>query len=252
MHIRWHISQGDKDAVLVLIKSQEGTALVQDRRERNLAKRKEHLTKKRLWRAIVCMRLTTQARSGPTGKLANFQQLKPFPLDYRTCTKKISSLEDFILHTLRKYQVGRHPHTISKQLASNLKSLEGGNWNTLINKCNRLTSQVSREVESEAADFVADMLEGFGPKQSRNLLQVLGLTRFEIPIDSRVTAWLNEALKLPFKVTSTALADRGYYSLVSDAICELCESCGEFPCILDAAIFGSNDGDRWTKKQLVY
>ena len=33
---------------------------------------------------------------------------------------------------------------------------------------------------------MSERLAGFGPKQARNLLQGLGLTRYEIPIDSRI------------------------------------------------------------------
>jgi hypothetical protein len=251
MYIRWHVTHHDKNVVRSLIKSQEDTVLVRDRRERNLSKKKDQVTRERLWRAVVCMRLTTLARSGPEGKLAQFQRLEPFPLSYNVC-RETRSLKTFILQILREHQVGRHPPTISSQLASNLDRLERGDWDALLDKCNQLTECVPRAVEVEVADFVDDTLKGFGPKQSRNVLQALGLTRFEIPIDSRVTTWLNEALKLPFRVTSMALGDGDYYGLISDAICELCERCCDFPCILDAAIFGSKDGDRWTREQLVY
>ena len=39
--------------------------------------------------------------------------------------------------------------------------------------------------ERETARWIASRLVGFGPKQSRNLLQSLGLGRYEIPLDSR-------------------------------------------------------------------
>lgn len=250
MYIRWHVTEDDKEAVRSLIESQQHTVLVKDRRERNLAANKNQITKERLWRAMVCMRLTTQARSGPQSKLAKFYKSQPFPLAYDVCVAQ-RSLENFILKVLKEHEVGRHQPTISGQLASNLDRLERGDWDNLLDKCNQLTGLAPRAIESEVADFV-DTLRGFGPKQSRNVLQALGLTRFEIPIDSRVISWLNETLRLPFQVTPAALGDRGYYSLVSDAICELCESCGEFPCILDAAIFGSKDGDHWTREQLAY
>lgn len=48
------------------------------------------------------------------------------------------------------------------------------------------------ETERHAVRFIDEHYQGFGPKQSRNLLQGLGLSRFEIPIDSRITKWLNE------------------------------------------------------------
>jgi hypothetical protein len=249
--LEWHVTQADRDCVRALINQQRHTVLVSDRRTRNLAENKDEVTKERLWRAIVCMRLTTQAASGPNGRLATFQQLKPFPLSYDLVSSQVSGA-DYILRILRAYRVGRHPPTISTQLDANLHRLEQGEWDSALGQCNRLASLVQREVEAEVADYVDELLKGFGPKQSRNVLQALGLTRFEIPIDSRVTSWLNDTLKFPFLISAAALADRDYYGLVSDAICQLCEECCEFPCILDAAIFGSKDGDLWTNEQLRY
>jgi hypothetical protein len=251
MHIEWHITETDLDCVRRLADSQRDTVLVSDRRMRNLAKKKDPVTKERLWRSIVCMRLTTQARSGPKGKLASFQQMDPFPLGYNALFKQ-RSLEAFIVKVLRSYGVGRHPTIISEQLAANFRRLEKGEWTRAIDQCNRLTKKVERRVEAEVADYIAEILDGFGPKQSRNVLQALGLTRFEIPIDSRVTDWLNKELNFPFQVSSTALGDKGYYGLVSDAICRLCEKCGMFPCVLDASIFGVKDGDGWSKEQLFF
>jgi hypothetical protein len=193
------------------------------------------------------MRLTTQARSGPKGKLATFQQPDPFPLRYDVLLQQ-GSLEKFILKVLRSHGIGRHPNTIAKELAANFRSLD---WDRALFQCNRLTKKVARTVEAEVADYI-DTLKGFGPKQSRNVLQALGLARFEIPIDKRVTDWLNDELNFPFAVSSTALADKGCYGLVSDAICFLCEKCGIYPCILDASIFGAKDGDAWTREQLFF
>jgi hypothetical protein len=53
-------------------------------------------------------------------------------------------------------------------------------------------------------------------------------------------------------VSASALGDRNYYRLVTDAICQLCESCGEFPCVLDASIFASKDRAPWREDQLYY
>jgi hypothetical protein len=251
MHIEWHVTQTDKERVRALVDKHRHIVLIRDRCKRNLASNKKQVTKERLWRTIVCMRLTTQARSGPKGRVAAFQQLKPFPLRY-AAVRDQKFLAQFILKTLRANKVGRHPPAISKQLAANLHRLEQGEWDTALQQCNRLTKLVQRRVEAEVADYLDKILEGFGPKQSRNVLQALGLTRFEIPIDSRVPSWLNESFKFPFRVNATALGDRDYYGLVSDAICQLCEECGEFPCILDAAIFGSKDGDLWMMEQLRY
>jgi thermostable 8-oxoguanine DNA glycosylase len=98
----------------------------------------------------------------------------------------------------------------------------------------------TQKSELESADFIDDTLKGFGPKQSRNLLQELGLTRYEIPIDSRITRWLND-FGFPVTLSADALSARNYYSFVSEGVRELCEACGIYPCLLDAAIFSSYD-----------
>ena len=63
-------------------------------------------------------------------------------------------------------------------------------------------------------------LKGLGTKKSRNLLQMLGLSMYEIPIESRITNWLN--CKLHFTVSVTTLQDVNFYYFVSDAIQSLC------------------------------
>lgn len=104
----------------------------------------------------------------------------------------------------------------------------------------RISQKPTPEAEVEAADFVDGRFKGFGPKQSRNLLQGLGLTKYEIPIDSRIIKWLND-FDFPVKLTGKPLGDPEYYKFVSRGIRELCDACGIYPCMLDAAIFSSFD-----------
>jgi thermostable 8-oxoguanine DNA glycosylase len=110
---------------------------------------------------------------------------------------------------------------------------------------------VPQGVEKEVTEYVEDRFEGFGPKQSRNFLQALGLTRYEISIDSRVTDWLND-FAFPVHLSAAALADRNYYDFVSEGVQELCKASGVFPRILDAAIFALKDGDAWTEVNVIY
>jgi hypothetical protein len=251
MNIEWHITSADKACVKALIEKQRESALVRDVYARNLAKRKSEITKDRFWRVMVCMRLTTLARVSPKGKLAIFQSMSPFPLAYDVIRKK-RSRESFILNTLHTYQVGTHRRVIAKQLSKNFDLLEEGELPRALDQCNRLVRSGQRETEATAADYIQQKFDGFGPKQSRNVLQALGLTRYEIPIDSRVTDWLNEELAFPFHVSATALSDKHYYNLLLDAIAKLCKECGIFPCILDAAIFGAKDVEMWSIEQLRY
>ena len=190
------------------------------------------------------MRLTSVQRSGPDGHVARFIRTKPFPLAYRTIRNRRDA-ESFIATAIRKAGGICFPGRIVEHLAANLERLENGEWPRSLQQSDRLTQPASRAVEKEVAGYIQATFDGFGPKQSRNPLKALGLIRFEIPISSRVTGWLNE-FGFPVRLSAAALADRKYYEFVSSGIQALCEECGVFPCVLDAAIFASIDGDGWT------
>lgn len=240
MDITWQITADDKASVKAIVDQQRNSEVVRDRYQRNLAEPKINVTKEALWQSMVSMRLTTLAASGPESKLAAFQLLSPFPLAYDTIRNQ-ESPQDFIRSTLNSHGVGTHRKKISKELSKAFEILEDHEWQHALDQCNRLARLQPRETEAEVANYISDTFKGFGSKQARNVLQDLGLTRYEIPIDSRVTNWLNDVLKFPFKVTSTALSDRHCYKLVLDAICGLCEECDTFPCVLDASIFSAAD-----------
>jgi len=113
-----------------------------------------------------------------------------------------------------------------------------------------MTNNQTPDTERKSADIIIDHLKGFGPKESRNLLQSLGLTRYEIPVDSRITKWLTE-FGFPIKLSATALADKNYYNFVLDGFQKICAASGIFPCVMDAAIFSSFD-EEWSKDKLVW
>ena len=138
--------------------------------------------------------------------------------------------------------VGTHRKKIAAELSKNFVNLEGNLWTKILESCNSLISESDIRQERRAADLLQDQLQGIGPKQARNILQELGLTRFEIPIDRRVMKWINCNSILPLQVTSAALSDRHYYHFILDAIQELCKKCDTFPCLLDASIFSSLEG----------
>jgi hypothetical protein len=70
-------------------------------------------------------------------------------------------------------------------------------------------------------------------------------TRYEIPIDSKVTGWLNE-FGFPIRLSAQALSDPNYFGFVSDGVQALCKKAGVLPCVLDAAVFSSFDAEPWT------
>ena len=145
----------------------------------------------------------------------------------------------------------RRTTIIGNQLAANIGYLKDGGWAATVEKLENVRLTSTPDAERDAAEFLAGRFKGLGPKQSRNLLQWTGLSRYEVPIDSRIARWLNE-FGFPFKLTAKALSDRNYFSLVSEGFQRLCEASGIKPCILDAAIFASYDRDGWTEENMTY
>ncbi len=106
---------------------------------------------------------------------------------------------------------------IAKQVAVNIERLRGTGWTEIENQFNELQEQKRRDPqasdylkERSAADVVDRLLKGFGPKQARNLWQWLGLSRYEIPIDSRVVKWIN-GQNISLTVQTERLGNTEYY-----------------------------------------
>ena len=171
-------------------------------------------------------------------------------LSYDICLNK-QDLESFSLETLSDFGGIRRTNNIAREIKVNLSRLEKGLWTDLLTRLKQLDKTPSSALENETADYIDIHLQGFGPKQSRNFLQWLGLTRYEIPIDSRITKWLNK-FGFPVVLSAGALGDKNYYQFVSDGIQQLCSASDIYPCILDAAIFASFDEDSWTIDNVGY
>jgi len=239
MKIVWEIEQQDIERVQRFVTLHLHNALVQERIERNLKQSKHDISRSEFWYVMVSCLLTTQQRSSSEGKVSQLINAVPFPLTYEVCRLQ-NDLRGFVQNTLSNFGGIRRVNIIANEIAANLQHLELGLWDKTFEILNNLRSDQTIEGERKAAAFIDDNFKGFGPKQSRNLLQSLGLTKYEIPLDSRVTKWLNE-FGFPIHLSAQALSDRNYYHFVSDGFQQLCTKSGIYPCVLDAAIFVSFD-----------
>lgn len=98
----------------------------------------------------------------------------------------------------------RRGESIGAELAENLKWFTGRAWSEL--RTNLATVEVGKGYKRErnVAEWLCTVFRGLRPQQIRNLLHVLGLSRYEIPIDSRVTNWLND-FGFPVRLNAKAL-----------------------------------------------
>lgn len=250
MKIIWQIDTKDIAQVNEFFTRHKENTFVRNRIATNLKNDKPPVTKERFWEVMISCLLTTQQRSGPGSSVTRFISTTPFPLNYELCLAQ-AGLDTFVTKVLSEFGGLRRSTTIGREAKANLAYLEDGGWKATVDVLEKVRLNSSPETERHAVRYIDDHYQGFGPKQSRNLLQGLGLSRFEIPIDSRITKWLND-FGFPLKLTANALADQSYFEFVSNGFQQLAGACGIYPCVLDAAIFSSFDGDGWTEQNVVW
>lgn len=249
MRFSWHVTEKDIQKVKQLMANSKGLKIIEVRKRRNLAAQRPRVSLAGFWHGLCGALLTTQQKAGPNSPVTRFLATRPFPLSLRRVEAE-RSVAPFVTRTLKEFGGIRRSTVIGRELAANYHSLSTGLWDEIDPMLARLSTLVGAKYEREAANFLADKLLGIGPKQSRNLLQGIGLTRFEIPLDSRLAKWLN-AFGFPVKLNATALADRHYYQFVSDGVQALCKAANVAPCLFDAAVFASFDDDPWSDRQAV-
>src|SRR3989442_7955380 len=247
MKLTWEIEEEDSEKVRSFYAKWSQDPLVRHRRQRNVEKPRPTISKEYIWMALVGCLLTTQQRSGPGSAVKRILDANPFPLNYNECSSKVD-IEKFAREVLTSFGGIRRSPTIAKQISSNHRILEDGMWRSLLSHEQEINVYDSPVLERDLAHLLAEYLHGIGPKQSRNLLQWIGVSKYEIPIDSRITKWLNHTL-LKYHLSATLLADSTYYDMVSDGIQLLCNRANVYPCLLDAAIFTSFDGG-WSESDI--
>ena len=256
MKINWIIEEKDIRHIKEFVASQSGKSFVKNRIARNVDGPIPDFNRDIFWNAMISCLLTTQQRSGPESFVTRFICTDPFPLNFNKCMEQ-TNLKEFVEDTIANFGGLRRAKTIGDEVLRNFKWLKNGGWQEIVAIAKVLVENRRRSpqlddkyIERKAAKIAIDKLKGFGPKQSRNLWQSLGHTRFEIPIDSRITKWFNKN-GFPVRLSAGALSDENYYNFVMDGIQETCKESVVYPCVLDAAIFASFDQE-WPEDKLIW
>ena len=127
---------------------------------------------------------------------------------------------------------------IGEQLEVAIDSFSGSKWSELHRSLKAIVSATSLSKERETAALFSATFNGIGPKQSRNLIQWIGLSRYVVPLDSRFTRHL-KAIGFPVPVSAPALQDEACYRFIEDGVQQLAKTAGVYPCVYDASVFAS-------------
>lgn len=247
MEITWVITKKDIHKVKAIL-DQNDNAFVRNRHKRNVKKVGVAIDRNTVIKAMIMCLLTSQQRSGPESRVGRFLRLNSFPLTYDIISRE-SDLQSYTQQVLIDHDLKRYINRIAAFFTQNIRKIQDSDW-SLVTELKSLNETDSQIKERRFADKLAESFKGMGPKQARNFLQHIGITKYEIPIDSRITNWLNK-FGFPVTLSSSPLSDKGYYHFVSDGIQKLCEKSDTYPCLLDAAIFSSFDNDEWNENNLI-
>jgi len=255
--IKWEFSSAEINCIQEVVATQADNHFVKKRKRHNVEPTEIEITESDFWDAHLTALLTSQQRSGPGAPVSRFVKEEMHTIGIDEC-RDADDVQNFISQTLKKYGGIRYYNNIGDACKKNLDRLDSGNWGELwdgldeliqLRKQNPLHSDYAAEraVATYLSDeFAGQGLHRVGSKQSRNLLQILGLTRYEIPLDSRITKWLNMNLNLPYHITGGGLGNTEFYHFTMDLVQDACMTAEVVPCVFDAAVFSSYDTD-WTR-----
>ncbi len=247
------ITQSNVDAVAEIVRRQHGHRIVVERLEKNvdIPGSPSTVTKENLWHAHMLCLLTSQQPSGEGDPVSILLNENPFSLSYKQCQRANDTCR-FVRDVLHRYSGIRfRDNRIPKMAAMNFARLEADEWKEIKQHGERLRKQRKilhnwnnyapiHKAEEEACEYMDDF-EGFGPKQSRNFWQALGLTRYVSVLDSRVKKWCEQNLQGNWSTFN--ISRRKDYADMADKIRELCRKASVLPCVFDAAVFSMFEKD---------
>lgn len=234
----WNMDESSLSKWRVLVSENSSRELVLKRRDKNVRRNGIDLSKDEIWRVLVGCQVTTQQRSGKNSAASRFLKSSSPALRLRECRRAPS------VHNLIESECGaaglRRAPTMAANLTTIFNGLESGGWSELLDRLRTLERNTTIIKERGVVNHIlsSKMFPGLGQKQSRNFIQWLGLSRYEVPLDSRVLKKLAE-FGCNFVPKGAALTDEMVYVFVQSAIQQIAKALDMYPCELDAYIFSS-------------
>lgn len=254
------VAAGEIDAVRNVVAELRNTPFFQLRYRRNILNPPRQFSNEQFWKQMIVCMCTSVQPSGPNSRISKFARETPFALNLAVCEFEIN-LRTYAETTIRSRGL-RFGSKIAKQVEANLTWLRNGGWQAVQALFTMVINLPAGSPPSKriAAERIASRtlmgrnhgLAGFGPKQARNLWQCLGVTQYEIPLDSRICAWMNALPSSPRVNPVRLYSSVRYYEATMSRIQAICEAAAVLPCEFDAAVFASADAEAWPEDDQVF
>jgi hypothetical protein len=236
MDIKYYVDKNDISSVKDIVNKKSDDEYVKQR-IKNISK--PIITQDRFWESIILGLLTSQQKSSPNSPVKKLLNDRPFLLSFGLLNENENQLDKYIKEVLGKYKGIRYYNNIRKYILSNRKYTQY-NWDTIEKELKNVIlskDENRKEIERKICRYLQEYYFGIGPKQSRNAMQELGIIKYEIPIDSRMTKWISKNLIIDLPLNSTVLSSSKYYEYYLDRVQQICESACILPTIFDACVF---------------
>lgn len=234
MEINWSINDADIKKITDFVNQKSNIPHVTNRIDRNVNSQGLLINRDTILQSLFYSLLMPNQKNSVNSQITAFFKNIQFSMQYLSIIN-LPDIKAHIFETSKKHGITLDINKEPEYFADNFKLLESSNWTLLDMLIKKLCQKEAKKAEREIADYVDTMFKGFGAVEARIFLQYLGLTKYEIPIDSVVSDWLND-FGFPVRLSVTALQDRNYYHFVSDGIQLLCNKANVYPCVLEAAI----------------
>lgn len=223
-----------------LIDNNLETEFAQRRYERNVLRKDIHLSKEAFWEALVLGILTSVAPNNDSYR-KDIKQLKITDYEF------MKDVEDITEHVQKLKGMGLNGRVKAQSITMAMERLEK-NWKELKKHLETIFKDTTLEKERSVARYVRENFYQIGLKQSRNIIQMMGLSQYVTPLDSRIVSTLKEYKgiePIPDEkgALKAALQNESWYLGIEDQLNELCVNLGVKPCILDACAFVSKERD---------
>lgn len=240
MEFQWVVKPSHKKIYRDFIDRYKDHPFVRGRVASNIEHVDVAISKDIFWKVLLGCFFTTQQRSGKGSHVERFLASGDALLDVNHCLG-LGNLRNVAEKALAKNGL-RRSERIANEIDHAATQINVVGWATIRSQLDTIASYTTARKERLVARFLQERFLGLGPKQSRNLIQWMGLSKYEIPLDSRMVKVLRE-LKFPVPLSPTALADENYYCFIEDAIQLLMARIDVYPCVFDACAFASFEKD---------
>lgn len=237
MKIDWNINEDDVKKIADFVKQQSGEHIA-NRIARNINFQGLLVNRDTILYSLLYSLLLSSLKTDNYLHIDSITTSARYNFQYLTI-KDVADIESYVPEILKMHGLALDLKKAPEYFANNYYLLESKNWELVDRLIRKLCIKESKKAEREIADYIEKLFKGFGPCEARVFLQTLGLTKFEIPIDSVISEWLNN-FGFPVKLSPISLQDRDFYHFVSDGIQLLCNRAEVYPCVLEAAIHANN------------